>query len=70
MNPKLKSLVIGMAAGALLGATMGWVFGDGKEQADEQGKSALASLGPGDYIKLGISILVLAREFSGMVRRA
>ncbi len=70
MNPKLKSLLIGLAAGALLGATMGWVFGDGKEQADEQGKTALAALGPGDYIKLGISILVLAREFSGMVRRA
>ena len=70
MNPKLKSLLIGLAAGALLGAAMGWVFGDGKEQADEQGKNALAALGPGDYHKLGISILVLAREFSGMVRRA
>ncbi len=67
MNPKLKAILIGMVAGALLGAAFGWVFGDGQEQ--EETRAGLAKLGPADYIKLGISVLSLAREFGSMMRR-
>ncbi len=67
MNPKLKAILIGMAAGALLGAAFGWVFGDGQEH--EETRVGLAKLGPADYIKLGISVLTLAREFGSMMRR-
>lgn len=67
MSAKMKSVLVGMLAGALLGAAFGWVSSDGDE--DSAGPSGLASLGPSDYFQLGISLLTLARQFNGMVKK-
>ncbi|MEZ4870515.1 MAG: hypothetical protein R3C14_54805 [Caldilineaceae bacterium] len=66
MNHRVKSIVIGLVAGAVLGAAFGWVVGD--NDPDEDGEYGLASLGPADYFQLGISILTLARQFGSMLR--
>ncbi len=66
MNHRIKSIMIGLVAGALLGAAFGWVVGD--NEPDDDGKMGLAALGPGDYFQLGISILTLARQFGSMLR--
>jgi hypothetical protein len=68
MNTKIKSVLIGLVAGALLGAALGWVVSDGDAESGE-GAVGLAALGPADYFQLGISILSLARQFGGMVRK-
>ncbi|MCB0130811.1 MAG: hypothetical protein KDD78_08175 [Caldilineaceae bacterium] len=68
MNHKTKSLLFGLVAGALLGVTFAWVASDG--EPDDDGRLALTSLGPAEFITLGISVLTLARQFSGMVKRA
>lgn len=65
MNHRTKSIVVGLFAGALLGAAFGWVVGD--DDADEE-MPGLAALGPSDYFQLGISILTLARQFGNMIR--
>jgi hypothetical protein len=66
MNHRIKSILIGLVAGALLGAAFGWVVGD--NEPDDDGKMGLAALGPADYFQLGISILTLARQFGSMLR--
>jgi len=66
MNHRVKSILIGLVAGALLGAAFGWVVGD--NEPDDDGKMGLAALGPADYFQLGISILTLARQFGSMLR--
>ena len=68
MSHKTRAVVIGIAAGALLGAAFAWIAGDGYDEADET-KNPIAQLGPGDYFQLGISILTLARQFGGMLKR-
>ncbi|MEZ4557108.1 MAG: hypothetical protein R2851_23745 [Caldilineaceae bacterium] len=68
MNHRYKSILIGVLSGALLGAAFAWVASDGGDaEGDEH--LGLTALGPGDYIALGISILTLARQFSGMIKR-
>lgn len=70
MNPKIKAMLIGLLAGAALGAAIGWVAADGQDEAADNGeRMGIAALGPGDYFKLGISILTLAREFGQMMKR-
>lgn len=68
MSAKMKSVLVGLVAGALLGAAFGWVASDGDDENDPN-SLGLASLGPGDYFQLGISLLSLARQFSGMVKK-
>lgn len=68
MSTKSKSVLVGLLAGAVLGAAFGWVASDG-DQEGKEGHLGLAALGPGDYFQLGISILNLARQFSGMVKK-
>jgi len=66
MNHRMKSILIGLVAGAILGGAFGWVVGD--NEPDDDGQMGLAALGPGDYFQLGISILTLARQFGSMLR--
>lgn len=69
MSHRTRAILIGIAAGALLGATFAWVAGDRSEQkADDE--NPMSALGPVDYFQLGISILTLARQFGGMLQRA
>ncbi len=65
MNDRVKTILIGLVAGALLGAAFGWVIGD--QDPDEE-MPGLSALGAGDYFQLGISILTLARQFGSMIR--
>lgn len=71
MNPKLRSLLIGVGAGALLGATFAWVASEGAD-ADEDGNplNAVSQLGPMDYFALAIAIFTLARQFGNMLKKA
>ncbi|MDI9547115.1 MAG: hypothetical protein QM346_05885 [Chloroflexota bacterium] len=68
MSHKTRAIIVGIAAGALLGAAFAWIAGDDSGEEDVDG-NPLAHLGPGDYFTLGISILTLARQFGGMLRR-
>ncbi len=68
MSHRTKSIIIGVTAGALLGAAFAWVAGDGADKNDEE-SHALSALGPVDYFQLAISILTLARQFGGMLKR-
>jgi hypothetical protein len=70
VNQRNKSIMIGLLAGALLGAAFAWVAGDGDGEHEDGERLGLTALGPTDYITLGISILTLARQFSGMIKRA
>ena len=70
MSHKNKSLLIGVLAGALLGAAFAWAASDGDDDAEGELRFSVASLGPADYFTLGISILTLARQFSGMLKKA
>jgi hypothetical protein len=61
-----------MLIGALTGAIFGWVSsaeselkGDGTRSVE----TGLATLAPGDFLKIGISLLTLGRELGQMVRR-
>ncbi len=71
MNYKVRALLIGAGAGALLGATFAWLSAD-NSQEDEHGNrsNAVAKLGPMDYLALGIAILGLARQFGGMLKKS
>jgi hypothetical protein len=71
MNTKLRSLIIGVGAGALLGATFAWVASEASDP-DEDGNplNAVAQLGPMDYFALAIAIFTLARQFGSMLKKA
>jgi hypothetical protein len=71
MNTKLRSMLIGIGAGALLGATFAWVASEATEN-DEDGNAmhAVAQLGPMDYFTLAIAIFTLARQFGNMLKKA
>lgn len=69
MNHRSKALLVGIGAGALLGAAFAWVASDGENKERATG-GPLATLGPMDYFALAISILTLARQFGGMLKRA
>lgn len=70
MNHKLRALLIGTVAGAVLGAAFAWVASDGDGDGNPDGVTAIKHLGPMDYIALGIAILTLARQFGGMLKKA
>ncbi len=67
MGYKTKALVIGVFIGAAVGALLAWTAADGHEDAEDG--HPLSVLGPADYFQLGISVLTLARQFGGMLKR-
>jgi hypothetical protein len=70
MNHKMRSLLIGVVAGAMLGATFAWVASDNNNDGESDAVAAIKQLGPMDYFSLGIAILTLARQFGGMLKKA
>lgn len=64
MNRRTKTLLIGVLAGAVLGAAFAWVASDGEGEDGEA-----VQLKPTDYFQLGIGLLTLARQFGGMISR-
>lgn len=70
MSHKMRALLIGVVAGAGLGAAFAWVASDGGNDGDTNAVAAVKQLGPMDYFALGIAILTLARQFGGMLKKA
>jgi hypothetical protein len=68
MDHKSKAIVIGVGAGALLGAAVAWVASQGYDEAKE-GEDPIKALGPADYFTLAIGILTLARQLGSMIKR-
>jgi hypothetical protein len=58
----------GSIGGAIFGAILAIIASAGYDEASE-GESPISSLGVGDYIALGISMLTLARQFGGLLKR-
>ncbi len=70
MSHKMRSLLIGVVAGAMLGAAFAWVASDNDNDGEADAVTAIKQLGPMDYFSLGIAILTLARQFGGMLKKA
>lgn len=64
-NKTLRGIVVGLAAGAVLGAAIGWVY-SATAQEDAEANRA----GPADYLKLGIALLTIARQVGDFALRA
>ncbi len=67
MSNRVKTLLTGAIAGALLGAAFAWVAGDNDN--DDPAKAGVAPMRPTDYFQLGVSLLNVARQFSEMVKK-
>ncbi|MGL4650861.1 MAG: hypothetical protein ACRC1H_15745, partial [Caldilineaceae bacterium] len=67
-------VLIGVLIGAAAGALFGWVSSaeGSRTNADgtRSGATGLSTLAPGDFLKIGISLLTLGRELGQMVRRS
>ncbi|MFO7632786.1 MAG: hypothetical protein R6W76_09615 [Caldilinea sp.] len=70
MSHRMRSMLIGVAAGAMLGATFAWVASAGNEDEEIDAVAAVKRLRPMDYFSLGIAILTLARQFGNMLNKA
>ncbi len=68
MNSRVKTLLIGAIAGALLGTAFAWVASD-SDADDPAAKIGLTQMRPTDYFQLGVSLLNVARQFSDMVKK-
>lgn len=67
-NDRGKAVLIGLIAGALLGATLAWVASEEDNGLEDGQVRGVAKLGATDYFSLGMSILTLARQFGEMLR--
>ena len=63
-----KAVLIGLIAGAVLGAILAWVASEDLDELEEGEVRGVANLGATDYFSLGMSILTLARQFGDMLR--
>jgi len=62
-NQQIRGILIGAVAGALLGAAIGWAYTDSANEDQSPG------LAPGDYFRLGIALLGVARQVGDVVSR-
>jgi hypothetical protein len=69
MSNRWKSLAVGVALGAAIGALLGWLVSDADAHREPTRVTGLQAISPGDYIKIGIAVLTLAREFGQMLRK-
>jgi gas vesicle protein len=70
MNERMKSLLVGLVLGAIVGALFGWIVGESSENRQPGERTGLQAISTGDYIKIGVAVLTLAREFGQMMRKA
>ena len=68
MKFRTKTLLIGTAIGALVGAVLALTASEGYDEASSA-ENPIAALGPADYFQLGIGVLTLARQFGQMLKR-
>ena len=69
MNERVKSVMVGMALGAVVGALFGWMSGDAKQNRLPGQRVGLQAIAPSDYMKIGVAVLTLAREFRQMMNK-
>lgn len=65
----MKSVMVGALLGAAVGAIFGLIVGDANDAQVATKRSSLATVAPADYMKIGISVLTLAREFGSMLKK-
>ena len=70
MNNRTKSVIIGAILGAVAGAIFGAMAAESDDPGVARGSTGFAALTTGDFFKVGISVLALARELGAMTRRA
>ena len=59
-------IIVGVIGGALLGGVFAWLS---SARTDEDGETALETIGPAEYFQLGIGVLTLARQFQSLLQR-
>ncbi len=59
-------IIVGIIGGALLGGVFAWLS---SARSDEDGETALETIGPAEYFQLGIGVLTLARQFQSLLQR-
>jgi gas vesicle protein len=69
MSDRMKSVMIGALLGAAVGAIFGMIVGDANDSQVAVKRNSLATVSPTDYMKIGISVLTLAREFGSMLKK-
>ncbi len=70
MSDRMKSVMIGALFGAAVGAIFGLIIGEANDSQVAVKRSSLATVSPADYMKIGISVLTLAREFGSMLKKS
>lgn len=70
MSERMKSVLIGAVLGGAVGAIFGVIIGEANDGQVAVKRSSLAGVSPADYMKIGISILTLAREFGQILRKS
>ena len=63
MDRKQQRLLLGLVIGAVFGVVLAWIA----TNRDESDQSAVSLLKPGDWVKLGISLLGVARPMSELI---
>jgi hypothetical protein len=66
MNRRTKGLLIGTTIGAFIGLVLAWIA---VETDRDEAEAIVESLGPSDYLQLGIGILTLGRQLGGMLKK-
>ena len=65
MNARSKALVVGGAIGALLGLLAAWIYVRHLSEGEGQ-ETDLPGIAPGDALKLGLGVLGLLRQITGL----
>ena len=65
-SSRTAMIVAGVIAGALLGGVFAWLS---SARTEENGETAIESIGPAEYFQLGIGVLTLARQFQSLLQR-
>lgn len=70
MNQRVQTIVLGLAAGALLGGAFAWVVSEAKdEKAEDSTTALLKKIGPLEYFSLAIAIFSVARQLGNVLRK-
>ena len=65
MNCRTRTLLIGTATGALVGALAGFLYFNSNVKVDEAGEEQLPVPSAGDALKLGLSLIGVLRLITG-----
>ncbi|MGD2143175.1 MAG: hypothetical protein PVF54_01715 [Anaerolineae bacterium] len=69
MKPRIRVMIIGGIAGALLGIAAAQLYWrSASAEVDEEGEEKLPAVEPGDAIKLSLGVLGVLRQIAGMGR--